>query len=184
MSRVGKLLVSHPHIPREEWFYKTVIYIYQDDPKKGTLGLTVNVPTNMTIKKVCYDKGILFPDSTKLLHKGGPVNGTAVIMLHSNEWTASNTTAGGDAYSLTSDNMMFEKISMDDQPAYWRMCLGVCAWQPGQLDMELKGQFPYSASNSWLTCDANDDILFNYDGEEQWTQALELSSKQMINSFF
>ena len=73
---------------------------------------------------------------------------------------------------------MFQKLSLGDQPAYWRMFLGLAAWAPNQLDRELSSSF------GWLMCEANDDILFNYSEEEQWEAALALSSQQMINSFF
>jgi putative transcriptional regulator len=79
---------------------------------------------------------------------------------------------------------MFERLSLGDAPVYWRAFLGLTAWQPGQLDAELSGTFPYNATNSWLICDANDDILFNCDGEQQWKQAIELCSHQMIQRYF
>jgi putative AlgH/UPF0301 family transcriptional regulator len=60
---------------------------------------------------------------------------------------------------------------------------GICAWQPGQLEMELKGQGPYLPENSWLTCKSNEDIIFAYDGERQWEKAVELSSRQMFNQY-
>jgi putative AlgH/UPF0301 family transcriptional regulator len=79
---------------------------------------------------------------------------------------------------------MIEKISYSQPPAYWRIMGGVCSWAPGQLDMELQGQPPYRPENSWLTATTQLGLLFEVDGERQWEKALELSSQQMINSYF
>jgi putative transcriptional regulator len=182
-NRVGKLLVAHPNLPDDDWFRKTVIYIYSEN-EQGTLGVALNVETTTTTKKLCYDKGILYPSEHPRIYKGGPVVEQNILMLHSDEWSSRNTTHAGPRYRLSSDTVMLERLSMGDQPAYWRLLLGLCAWAPGQLDLELSGQFPYTAENSWLICDANDDIMFNYSGEEQWKAAVELCSHQMINQFF
>lgn len=183
MSRVGKLLVAHPKLSETDWFYKTVVYIYNDTPEY-TLGITLNVETTTTISRLCHDKGIIYPDSYDKINKGGPVSQTAILMLHSDDWIASNTIDAGPGYRLSSDNRMLERLSLGDTPAYWRLCIGLSTWGPGQLDLEIAGEFPYDNSNSWLICDANDDIMFNYNGEEQWKAAVELSSQQMINTYF
>jgi putative AlgH/UPF0301 family transcriptional regulator len=60
----------------------------------------------------------------------------------------------------------------------------MCAWQPGQLDRELKGLPPFKAENSWLIADPNDTIVYDYDGDTQWEKALTYSRQQMINFFF
>lgn len=107
----------------------------------------------------------------------------AVIMLHTDEWTSRNTTTAGSHYRMSSDYDMFEKLATFDQPAYWRVFAGIASWAPGQLDMELNADFPYTAKNSWLTAQANDDIMFGTDGYDQWDRALDLCSQQMFDSF-
>ena len=183
MSKVGKLLIAHPCLPKGNPFRKSVIYIYEDN-KNGTLGVVLNYNSSYSVRELCNQKGILFGDGTKQLHKGGPVNEQAILMLHSDEWQSQNTTEAGKNYRISSDNLMFQKISLGDCPAYYRIFAGMAGWAVGQLDMELKGQFPYKPENSWLTADANDSILFDYDGDEQWHKAVSLSSKQMINQYF
>jgi putative transcriptional regulator len=184
LSRVGKLLIAHPNLNEDDWFYRTVVYIYSDSPDQGTLGLTLNVPTTMTVKGLCKQKGVIFPSEYNQVHKAGPVNETSILLLHSADWHGKNTIKAGNGYKLTSDNTMFERLSLGDEPAYWRMMMGLAVWQPNQLDMELAGTFPYKSSNSWLVCDATDDILFNYTSETQWKAAVELCSQQMLETFF
>lgn len=184
MSRVGKLLIAHPNLPSDDWFHKTVIYIYTEREQDGTLGICLNRTSDFTVQDLCNDKGIIYPESYSRVNLGGPVSPSSIIMFHSDDWISSNTIAAGPGYLMSSDLQMFERLSLGDQPAYWKMFSGLCAWKPNQLDLELSGKFPYTSKNSWLTATANDNILFSYDGEEQWEKAVELSSQQMIDSYF
>jgi putative transcriptional regulator len=182
-NRVGKILIAHPNLPQGNPFEKAVIYIYQDD-SQGTFGLVINKPTQWTMEQVCADRNLDYFGPTRLLHYGGPVNTGALCLIHSDDWESSNTVNIKNGISLSSDSFMIEKIGSASLPAYWRMCVGICAWQPGQLDMELKGAPPYRPENSWLLANATDSILFDYDNEMQWKKAVELSSRQMINQYF
>ena len=104
-------------------------------------------------------------------------------MLHTAEWYSSNTTPAGN-YNVTSDDFMIEKMSTGNVPAAWRMVSGICGWAPGQLQAEVKGHSPYKENKGWLTLTPSDAIIFEYDGEEQWQRALQLSSNQMVDQFF
>jgi len=179
---VGKLLVASPNLPEENWFRRTVIYLYSENAQ-GVLGVTLNVETPLSVNRLCKEKGIIYPYHDRRVYKGGPVTEQSVIMLHSDEWSCGNTVEGGRGYKLTSDTSMFERLSLGDQPAYWRMFVGLSAWQHGQLELELAGEFPYKKEESWLICDPTDDIIFNYSAEEQWKKAVDLCSQQMINSY-
>ena len=183
-SKEGKLLVAHPGLSEKDFFYRSVIFIYQDN-EDGTFGLVLNKQSKTSVKEVLYDKGILWPDGINLMYKGGPVSTSSVILVHTDDWQSTNTMhVPGTQYSVSSDELMFLKMSDGNQPIYWRMTTGVAAWQPGQLQLELNGKFPYKPENSWLICEPNDATMFIYDGEDQWIKATELASQQMINSYF
>jgi putative AlgH/UPF0301 family transcriptional regulator len=47
----------------------------------------------------------------------------------------------------------------------------------------MSGRFPYTTANSWLMCDATDDLLFNYHGIQQWKEAVEFASMQTVDSW-
>lgn len=183
MSRVGKLLVAHPNIPANSPFYKSVIFLYAENGQ-GTMGLMINKPTRITVSNLASARGVEFPLTNDFIRAGGPVNDKALLMLHTDDWSSSNTVDISPGLRITSDDFMFEKLAQGHQPAYWRMMGGICAWAPGQLDMELSGREPYRPENSWLTCKANESILFTYDGERQWEKSVELSSRQMFNQYF
>lgn len=182
MKYLGNILVAHPLFPSESPFSKSVIYIYQDDSVNGTTGVIINKPTRTTVSMLCENNGVMFGDTTPLMHSGGPVNQSALIVLHSDEWNSSNTAAAGSNLRISSDNHMFMKMSQGNVPAYWRAFFGYASWAPGQLESEVKGKYPYD-QQMWLTAKANDSILFDYSGDRQWNKALELCSQQMIDSY-
>ena len=57
----GKLLISHPGLPKSHPFYETVIYITQDRfNNEATIGVILNVATEHTVQKICNEQGIVF----------------------------------------------------------------------------------------------------------------------------
>lgn len=171
-------------MPDTNPFAKSVIYIYADDPVQGTTGVVLNKPTDSTVQDICYDHKVTYPSRAPRVHLGGPVNKTAIVLLHTDDWNSQNTAIAGNNLLISSDKLMFLKMSQGNEPIYWRMMVGLSSWAPDQLDMEIAGQFPYDKTHKWLTAEANEDIIFGYDGEEQWNKALDLCSQQMIDYYF
>ena len=184
MNKVGKLLIANPTMPEGHFFSKSVVYIYADNDTQGTVGIVLNKKSTTTVQAICHDNLAIYNDTSNMIHVGGPVNRQAIVMLHTNDWTSQNTTVAGNGLNISSDQLMFLKLAEGNEPAWWRMCMGMSVWAPGQLDMEIKGQFPYHTAHQWLTAEPNEDIIFGYDGEEQWNKALELCSHQIINQWF
>ncbi|MBT5122828.1 MAG: YqgE/AlgH family protein [Euryarchaeota archaeon] len=171
----GKLLVAHPNLTG--FFSRTIILIYQDDLKNGISGLVLNKPTQVTVKQIVEDRGFGY-DGTEHMYKGGPLNDQAILMIHEDQWYSGNTMQIGNGLSITSDNLMIEKMSMNNTPRQWRMSLGMAGWHPGQLQKEL------ASKNGWLTCDASCAIVFDKDGERQWNKAVQECANQKIDSYF
>lgn len=175
MSYKGKLLVAHPSLT-EGIFARSVIFVYQDDPS-GSMGLVLNKPTQWKVSQIIREKGLIY-EGNEHIYKGGPVNEQALILLHEDDWYASNTMQIGKGLAITSDTVMMQKLSEHNGPTHWRMFAGIAGWSPGQLKMELKSR------QGWLTCDADDSIVFDKDGERQWNKAIQMCANQMINHFF
>ena len=184
MNRVGKLLIANPTMPNENPFAKSVIYIHSDNSQYGTSGVILNKPSHTTVQELFFDHRATYPSSIPLVHIGGPVNKTAIVLLHTDDWQSQNTAAAGNNLLVSSDKFMFIKMSQGNEPIYWRMMIGLSCWSPGQLDMEINGQFPYNKTHQWLTIDPTEDIIFGYDGEDQWNKALEHYSHQKIDQWF
>lgn len=179
---LGKILIAHPNLPSDQIFHRSVVYIYQHDEQKGTVGVILNKRSRFSVSDVAADKKLHFGDTKKFVYHGGPVNQQALVLLHTNDWQSTNTAPGGKKLSVTSDEFMIEKLNTE-QPAYWRLFGGMSAWQPGQLDAELSGVWPYRSENSWLVAEAPENMLFNLEGEKMWQKCFELSSRQMFSKY-
>ena len=176
MNYSGKLLVAHPMV--NDFFHRSIIFIYQDDVKTGTIGLVLNKPTTVPIRQIVLERNMEY-NGSEHMYKGGPVNENAVIMLHEDGWYCSNTLqVSGTGLAITSDDVMMQKLSMNNGPTAWRMFMGMSGWHPGQLQNEINSRY------GWLVCDANPGIVFDQDGERQWNKALQLCSKEKIDSYF
>lgn len=178
----GTMLVAHPRLPTGNPFKETVIYVTQDN-SSATIGLVLNVNTATSVQKICNEQGILFADGRPMIYKGGPINSSALMMLHSNEWQSQHTTEAGLSYSVSSDTFMFEKLGTGNAPLYYRMFAGITAWQPGQLTAEIKGQGPFSGELGWLVANPDDNIIFGSHGSEQYQNALNLCSQQTFDQY-
>jgi putative transcriptional regulator len=172
----GQLLVAHPDL-KDKYFHKTVILITESH-EGGTVGLILNKPTLSSVAEVVErDEKTEWPfDDT--MYQGGPVNTYSLIAIHTAEWYSSNTLNLNDIVSITSDKFMLEKMAMNNLPQNYRFVVGISGWSPGQLEQEM------TKSNSWLTCDSNENIIFAYSGPTQWELAIELCARQTMNQFF
>lgn len=182
MSYQGKLLVAHPRFPLQSPFCKSVVYIYQDDAVNGTVGVVLNKMSQISVQDICANNNVIYPDKFPKVFLGGPVNTNALVILHTDEWASTNTTPAGKGLRVSSDPLMFEKLSLGDQPAYWRCFMGISGWAMGQLDAEMNGHYPFN-EKMWLTAQPNDDILFRANGDKQWKDALDLCSQQTIDQW-
>lgn len=174
MNCKGKLLVAHPMLT--DFFNRAVIYIYKDD-KSGVTGLVLNKPVKYSVRELISERSMIY-EGREHIYKGGPVTENAIFMLHSDDWYSTSTQQISKGLAITSDDLMIQKLSMDNKPSQWRMFAGLTGWAPGQLQQELSSQ------NGWQMCEANANIVFDKDGERQWNKALELCANQTIDSYF
>ena len=163
----GKLLIAMPDMgdPR---FDRSVIYICEHSPE-GAMGLIVNKPR----PKIRYVKllqeleieveGII---REKLVHYGGPVERMRGFVLHTDDYETESGTIeidGGVAMTATVD--VLHDIARGNGPRTSLLALGYAGWGPDQLEGEI-------ASNSWLTCDGTQEIVFGEDNDNKWQAAL------------
>ena len=156
-----------------------------DDSVNGTVGLVLNKPSQTSVAQLAAQDGHAFFDTSKMVQMGGPVNKNALIMLHTDDWHSTNTASAGDKLRISSDNHMLQKMADGtDQPAYWKLFVGTSNWAPGQLTAEINGTPPFGPRGMWLTCQADEAIMFDTDGDELWHTALDMCSQQTIDQFF
>ena len=175
VSRVGKCLIARPE-QTGGFFRKSVVYIYEDS-ERGTAGISLSKPTNYTLKDVDASQTPTYLAADPIVYNGGPVNKSAVMMLHSDDFVSSNTMFLPANIAISSDQVMIEKMFTGNWPKHFRLTTGASVWQPGQLDFEFN-------RNLWLEAELDLTTVFDMDQDELWGWAVEQTSKQTINRFF
>lgn len=163
----GQMLIAMPSIgdPR---FDRAVIYICAHS-EDGALGIMVNRrAANVSRKDLMAQLEIdCAPDAASgPVYFGGPVETGRGFVLHSSDWKAPETTLEVDGgISMTSTVDILRAIAGGEGPARSMIALGYAGWGEGQLEDELR-------QNGWLTCDAEEAIIFGEDDDGKWTAAL------------
>ena len=179
MNLTGNLLIAPPNV-RGNFWQKTVIFLTEHH-KSGAVGLVLNKQSQMTITEFAGQHNINL-DIPGFIHVGGPVNVKALTMLHSSEWSCSNTMRINDKFSLSSSPDILSNLAMGNTPRLWRLFVGLCGWTAGQLENELQGNHPYDHNKSWLIASGSTQIVFELDSQTQWTEAIEHSGSEFAQS--
>lgn len=165
----GRLLVAMPGIgdPR---FDRAVIFICAHNADHA-MGLAVNRPVQgLSIGSVLKrlkiaESSIELPEDLVLM--GGPVERDRGFVLHTDDYmcpTSSVPVIPGVGLTATPD--VLEAIAgHNSRPRRSLLALGYAGWGAGQLEEEIVG-------NTWLTCDADEALIFDDDHATKWERAL------------
>ena len=165
----GKFLVAAPNMDDPN-FSKTVIFIL-DHNEHGALGIVVNhVLGSAPAADILKGLGIDGEDAAGRLKVflGGPVEPAATFVLHSPDYSNSDTHTITSGVDVTGDSEILEAISKGKGPAHSLIALGYAGWGPGQLEAEM-------AHNAWYVAPADTSILFDNDVDGKWKRALATS---------
>jgi len=134
--------------------------------EEGAMGLTVNHPLELRLGEVLaeLELGGQAPDAP--VYFGGPVQPERGFVLHRpvGDWQSSLALTGTLALSTSRD--ILSAIAHGQGPGDFMMMLGYAGWAPGQLEEEL-------SSNAWLTCPADEHIMFDLGPDKRLPAALE-----------
>lgn len=169
-------------------FSKSVVYVCEHTPR-GALGLVINKPAELKMlglfEKV--DLPLNRPDLTdNPVFQGGPVQTERGFVLHEPIWVSkdqpneslyASTMVIPGGLEMTTSRDVLEAISSGAGPRKVLVSLGYSAWGEGQLETEL-------GENSWLTVDADPEIIFDTPVDQRYDKALSLLGLQawMISS--
>ena len=135
------------------------------------MGLIVNKPSpEVRFANLLEQLEIPMGQSARKIrvHIGGPVERARGFVLHSTDYASEGGTMQvDDNIAMTATLDVIEEIAQGSGPASAMMALGYAGWGPGQLEAEI-------AQNGWLTCDADDDIVFGRANDFKWTAALKI----------
>lgn len=181
MDYVGKLLVAPPS-QEDEFWSQSVVFIYEESGG-AHIGLALNKPSDRTVKELAEHHDLEY-DGDEVINIGGPVNPSALVMLHTDDWTCTNTMQIKGGLRISSDRTMLKRICNGDTPKKWKFFLGMCGWSPGQLEKEARGLSPYPKKNAWLVAPALNDVVFEQHTEKMWKTAISLAVHEATESFF
>lgn len=166
-SLENHFLIAMPSLD-DPYFSRSLTYICEHNAD-GAMGLVVNQPTNMTLKQLLEqtDKDAIVHDnkSEQVIFAGGPVNQDRGFVLHSRQTGWSSSVALTDSLMVTTSKDILSALGNDSAPERNLVTLGYAGWTAGQLEDELQ-------QNSWLTVEADQDILFNTPIHQRWQSAV------------
>ena len=172
-SLEGQFLVAMPEMD-DERFAQSVILIVGHDAK-GAMGIVVNHElANLRFADILDeldlgdpDAVIRLPDSIRqrAVMRGGPVEKGRGFVLHSADYTSSNTYSVNAGVSLTATLDVLRAMAFGPAPRAALFALGCCGWSSGQLEEEI-------ARNGWLTVPFSRELLFETPVEQRYEAAL------------
>jgi len=122
---------------------------------------TEQEPTPSIIKDIFLDHSL-----EQLVLSGGPISQNRGFVLHRTQSGWKSSLALSDEIMITTSKDILMALGTEKAPKQFMVTLGYAGWGPGQLEAELQ-------ANSWLTIDADSDILFNTPIEQRWQKATE-----------
>ena len=165
----GDLLVATPRLRTMPW-RKSVIFLTEASTS-SIMGTILNRPTMMTTEDVT-DVEV----TRRQIYMGGPVSTQAVFMLHTSDFASTNTLEITDSWSVSSDTLMFDKLSIGAEPTWHRIYMGATAWYPQQLADEL-------AQDSWMIIRKPSFNLITEPSDTQWQACIDHVSQTMFEQY-
>ena len=165
MDLTDNFLIAMPTL-EDPNFQRSVTYVCQHN-ESGALGIVVNQASEISISEILGQLEIDCANESwgaQMVMIGGPVHRDRGFVLHdtTDEWDSSLRVT--DALMLTTSRDILEALASGRGPERALLALGYAGWDAGQLESEM-------LENSWLSCPADADLLFDRPSEELWMAA-------------
>jgi len=159
-------LIAMPSL-KDSSFEHSITYICNHDGD-GAMGIVLNQPTDLNLHEVldqleiegahCHDHPVLL---------GGPVHQDHGFILHLEKGDWRSTLSVTDDIHVSTSKDILTSLAQGTGPKKYKVALGYAGWDPGQLEQEL-------LDNSWITVEADANIIFNTPEDEMYQAALKL----------
>ncbi len=147
-------------------FSGTLTYLCEHN-EQGAMGIIVNRPSEFALGDILEQLDIDLDTPDQAIYVGGPVQLERGFILHTDprDWQSTLDIAEGIRLSTSKD--ILAAIAAGEGPDDYLIALGYAGWGAGQLEQEL-------SENAWLTCRANEDVLFHTDNDAKLAKALAI----------
>lgn len=159
-------LIAMPAL-KDTSFEHSITYICSHDGD-GAMGIVLNQSTDLNLHEVLDQleiEGAHGHDHPVLL--GGPVHQDHGFILHSEKGDWRSTLSVTDNIHVSTSKDILSSLAQGKGPKKYKVALGYAGWDPGQLEQEL-------LDNSWITVEADENIIFNTPEKDMYQAALKL----------
>ena len=163
-------------------FTRSVIYVCEHS-ERGALGLIINKPGDISLADL-FERVDLPLERPELggqpVFHGGPLQTERGFVLHDpivaeglapDQSDETSRSCDLDKLEMTTSKDVLEALSSGGGPRRVLVTLGYSSWGEGQLESEIAG-------NSWLTVDADADVIFDAPVDQRYDRALGLLGLQ------
>jgi putative transcriptional regulator len=163
----GQLLIAMPGISDPRFERALILVCAHDD--EHAMGLALNSPADgLTVpdllERLEIKSTIELPPDLVLI--GGPVQRERGFVLHTTDYQGEFSLDVSPGIALSATREVLEAMaSQDGAPSRSLLALGYAGWGAGQLEEEIK-------QNVWLTCEADEELIFGRDYDRKWSRAL------------
>lgn len=164
-SLVNQFLMAMPGLADPN-FSRTLTYLCEHS-SDGAMGIVINRPADLVLGDILDQLSFNTDDEIiyrQPVYHGGPLQPERGFVLHDDNSLWDSTLSVTDGISITTSKDILEAIAQGRGPKHSLMALGYAGWTAGQLEAEL-------VDNTWLTCPADNEILFSAPAEERLMMA-------------
>ena len=181
INLTNHFLIAMPGL-EDDTFARSVVYVCEHS-ERGALGLIINKPGDISLADL-FERVDLPLERPELggqpVFHGGPLQTERGFVLHEpivaeglkpdeSIYASTLTVPGG--LEMTTSKDVLEALSSGGGPRRVLVTLGYSSWGEGQLESEIAG-------NSWLTVDADADVIFDAPVDQRYDRALGLLGLQ------
>ena len=134
---MDELLISthRTNLTQHELWRCSVIMPWHTD--HGVMGFVMNQPVaNITHRTITQNYDVGTVPHTRIFC-GGPQQTNRCTVLHSRDWSHQDTRIINDHCAITFNGAIMEAIRKGHGPQQYKIMLGWCQWEDGQLDAEI-----------------------------------------------
>lgn len=170
----GQFLIAMPGMADTN-FFRSVVYVCAHS-NEGAMGFVINQPQQLTfvdilvhLKVMGNEDAILLPDETREfpIRRGGPVETGRGFVLHTDDYLTQSSIPVSEEICLTATVDIIRAMSRGKGPSKAALMLGYAGWGAGQIESEI-------ANNGWLTCPADESLIFEKNLDDKYNRALAL----------
>ncbi len=167
LSLKAQMLIAMPGLADPN-FSNSVTCICEHS-SEGAVGIVVNrLHPFLTAKEVFEELQMEYlPEAASIpVYIGGPVHIGQIFVLHTQPFDWESCLFVSPFLGLSNTKDILYAIANGNMEDSYLIALGCAGWGEDQLESEIK-------ANSWITCPASKDLIFDIPVESRWKQAMK-----------